>query len=425
MILNTIKTSLASLRSNKVRTSLTVLGVVIGISSVIMVYSAGEGVSGLVVGQVESFGTDIIVSEVRIPTSSKSQSEKDAESGVAMIQGVQVTTMKLSDMEDINKLSNVRDSYAGIIGQENISYGNEARKALLFGTNSSYIDIDKSEVGEGRFFTDSEDRSLAKVAVLGSKMKEKLFGDSEAIDKQVQIRKIKFRVIGVMEERGAVFGQDYDDYVYLPIRTLQKRIMGIDHVIYMVHQLYNIGIAEETADEVRFTLRENHDIANEGFGAKEIAKDDFRVTTMEEMMEILDVITGSLTLLLLAIVAISLLVGGVGIMNIMYVSVSERTHEIGLRKAVGAKYTDIMSQFLIESVVITILGGVIGIVIGVLMSYLIAIGASSRGIDWNFNVPLKAFVVALGFSAFFGIVFGLFPARKAARLDPIEALRKE
>lgn len=425
MILNTIKTSFKALWSNKIRTALTVLGVVIGIASVIMVYAAGEGVSGLVVGQVESYGTDIIVAEVRIPTGKKGQNAKETQSATAMIQGVQVTTMNLDDMEDVNKLPNVKNSYGGILGQEKISYATESRKALLFGTNASYIDIDKSKVEFGRFFTDQEDKSLAKVLVLGSKMKEKLFGDSDAIDKLVQVRKTKFRVIGVMEERGAVFGQDYDDYVYIPIRTLQKKIMGIEHVIYMVHQLNDLSIAEQTADEIRFILRENHDIPNSGFGEKEIAKDDFRVTTMAEMMEMLDVITGALTWLLLAIVAISLLVGGVGIMNIMYVSVSERTHEIGLRKAVGARHSDIMNQFLIESVVITLTGGVIGIIIGVSMSYLIAVGASSQGIDWKFKIPLKAFVVALGFSAFFGIAFGLFPARKAARLDPIEALRKE
>jgi len=425
MILNTIKTSLGALITNKTRTALTVLGVVIGIASVIMVYAAGEGVSDLIVGQVESYGTNIIVTEVRIPSGKKGQVEKDTQSASAMIQGVQITSMTLDDMEDINKIPNVKDSYGAIIGQEKISYENESRNALLFGTNSSYIDIDQSEIGEGRFYTDEEDKSLTKVVVLGSEMKDKLFGDDSAIDKFVKIRKTKFRVVGVMKERGAVFGQDFNNYVYLPVRTLQKKIMGVDHIIYMVHQLNDIDLADETADDIRFIMRENHDIPNPGYGTKEIAKDDFRVTTMAEMMEMLNIITGALTLLLLAIVAISLLVGGVGIMNIMYVSVTERTREIGLRKAVGAKYSDIMGQFLIESVVITLLGGVIGIIIGVTLSYLIAIGASSQGINWKFKIPLKAFVVALGFSGFFGIVFGIFPARKAARLDPIEAMRKE
>ena len=163
-------------------------------------------------------------------------------------------------------------------------------------------------------------------------MKEKLFGDSDAIGKSIKIKKLKFRVIGVMEERGAVMTMDFDDYVYVPIRTLQKRLLGIDHVLYMVHRLHEIDLAEETAEQIRVILRENHDLEvteEDGF-----RKDDFRVVTMQEMMEMLDVITGALTLLLLAIVIISLIVGGVGVMNIMYVVVSERTAEIGLRKAV-------------------------------------------------------------------------------------------
>jgi len=192
-------------------------------------------------------------------------------------------------------------------------------------------------------------------------MKEKLFGDSDAIGKSIKIKKTKFRVVGVMEERGAVMTMDFDDYVYVPIRTLQKRLMGIDHVLYMVHRLYDLDLAEDTAEQARIILRENHDIEvseDDGFG-----KDDFRVVTMQEMMETLDVITGALTLLLLAIVIISLIVGGVGVMNIMYVVVSERTGEIGLRKAVGAKYSDIMLQFLAESVMVTFLSALVGIVI--------------------------------------------------------------
>ena len=163
-------------------------------------------------------------------------------------------------------------------------------------------------------------------------MKEKLFGDSDAIGKSIKIKKLKFRVIGVMEERGAVMTMDFDDYVYVPLRKLQKRLLGIDHVLYMVHRLYEIDLAEETAEQIRVILRDNHNLEvteEDGF-----RKDDFRVVTMQEMMEILDVITGTLTLLLLAIVVISLIVGGVGVMNIMYVVVSERTSEIGLRKAV-------------------------------------------------------------------------------------------
>jgi len=409
--------------ANKVRTMLTVLGMVIGISSVIIVFSAGEGINGLVVNQIKTFGTDIVIAEVRIP-SNKTGHSKDMESGVSMAQGIQVTTMNLEDMEDIDKLANVNQSYANIMTQEKVSFGNESKKAYIVGTNEAFIHIDKSEVEQGRFFTDAEDRALEPVAILGSEIKESLFGDSDAIGKSVKFNKAKFRVIGVMEKKGAVMGMNFDEYVYVPIRTLQKKVMGVDYVTYMVHQIKDLSRAEETAEEIRTILRENHDI-NKPNDPGDVSKDDFRVTTMDEMMSMMDTVTGALTLLLLAIVAISLIVGGVGIMNIMYVAVSERTAEIGLRKAVGANTHDILWQFLIEAIFITLVGGFIGIILGVLISYLISIGATASGFDWEFAIPMKAYFVAIGFSAFFGLAFGLYPAKKAAQLDPIEALRKE
>ncbi len=221
-----------------------------------------------------------------------------------------------------------------------------------------------------------------------------------------------------MKEKGKVMVMDFDNFVYLPIRTLQKKITGMDHLMYMVHELKDSTKANNTADEARLILRQNHDISNPD-------KDDFRVVTMSDMMETLDTIMGALTILLLAIVIISLIVGGVGILNVMYVVVSERTSEIGLRKAVGAGYREIMWQFLVEAIVITLLGGIVGVVLGVIASWLIAWGARIYGLDWVFIVPVKAYVVALGFSLLFGIFFGIQPARKAAKMDPIVALRKE
>lgn len=414
--------------ANKTRTSLTILGMVIGISAVIIVYSAGEGIQSLILGQVESFGTNVIISEVRIPTGKKSQTSKDMQSGAAMAQGVQVTTLVAEDLEKINKLPNVIRSYGSIMGQEQVSYENEMKKTYIFGTNKSYIDIDVSEIEDGSFFTDEEENSLAEVVVLGSKIKEQLFGDNDPLGKMIKIRKSKFRVIGALKERGAVMGVNYDEFVFVPLKTLQKKIMGIDYMTYAVTEIKDVDIAEDTAEEIRYTLREDHDIVQpivDASGVPDLSKDDFRVTTMAETMEILNTITGAITLLLLAIVAISLIVGGVGIMNIMYVIVSERTAEIGLRMAVGAQKSDILYQFLTESIIITIFGGIFGVIVGVLISFLIALGANSFGLGWEFSIPVKAYIVSLSFSFVFGVLFGLYPARKAARLNPIEALRKE
>jgi len=416
-IIELIKTSLISLRGNLLRTGLTVLGIVIGISSIIIVFSAGEGIKSLILAQIESFGTNIIQTETKVPSTKKGVAA-DTESGAAMAQGVQVTTLTLEDMEDINKIPNVKRSYANILSQDQANYGNEFRKVFLLGTSPSYIDIDKSEVDYGRFFTEAEDNSLAQVVVLGSKIKDKLFGDSDPIGKSIRLHSSKFVVVGVMKPRGAVMIMDFDDYVYVPVQTLQKKVMGINHILYMVHELDDVSLADDTAEEVKYILRTNHDISDP-------AKDDFRVTTMEEMMSMLDTITGALTLLLLAIVAVSLIVGGVGIMNIMYVIVSERISEIGLRKAVGAKYKDIMLQFLAESILVTLIGGAVGIILGVIISLGISFGAKNFGLDWDFIVPFQAYLVALGFSVVFGVFFGIYPARKAAKMSPMEALRSE
>jgi len=417
-LLHSIALALRMMIANKTRTALTILGMVIGIASVIIVYSAGEGIYSLILGQVESFGTDIIQTEVRVPSVKNKGDRGQSESASAMVAGIQITSLTLNDLEDVAKSKNVKAGYASMFSQEQVSYGNELRRSLVYGTSASYLDIDASNIAYGRFYTDNEDKALAPVVVLGSKMSEKLFGDQDPIGRFIQIRREKFMVIGVMASRGAVMFIDFDDFVYMPIRTLQKKIMGVNHISMMIHQLKNIDLGEDTAEEARYIIRANHDITNPD-------RDDFRTTTMTEQLATLKTITGAITLLLLAIVIISLIVGGVGIMNIMYVIISERTAEIGLRKAVGASYSQILNQFLLESVLITLIGGLVGIIIGIALSWLIAIGATAYGLAWKFIIPIRAYVVAVAFSFIFGIVFGVYPARKAAKLDPIEALRSE
>ena len=418
-LINDFQIALRAINRNKTRTMLTVLGLVIGVASIFMVFSAGAGLESLILGQVESFGTDFIETEIKIPTGKpKGSVEDETQSAQAIVQGVQITSLTLEDMEDIDKLDNVIESYGAIMSQAVASYGSESETAFLFGVNSAYIDIDASEVEFGNFFTNIQDKSLSQVVVLGSSIKETLFGDIDAIGKSIKIKKGKYTVVGVMEERGAVMTMDFDNYVYMPIRTLQKRVMGVDHLLYMVHKIKDLSISYDTADEIRYILRANHDISDP-------LKDDFRVVTMDEMMEMLDTITGAITLLLLAIVVISLIVAGVGITNVMYVIISERTTEIGLRKAVGANYGHIIRQFLIESILITLLGFFFGFLIGGLLSFGIAMGAQAYGLDWDFSIPLKAIITAFLFSISAGIIFGYFPARKAALMEPVTALRKE
>jgi putative ABC transport system permease protein len=424
------KTALKSMASNKVRTFLTLLGIVIGVTSIMIIFSAGQAVHGLLYDQIASFGTNIIETEIKVPTDKqKSGTSGEISSGLSLAMGTQITTLTLDDMDKIDKLPNIVASYGAILGQDQITFADQRKIITLFGANASFINIDQSKIGEGRFFTDDEDRALSKVAVIGAKVKTDLFGDSTAVGQQVKIGKLKYDVVGVMKSRGAsAGGLDFDSYVYLPIRTMQKRVLGINHLMYMVHQVKDTSQADITAQEITGILRDDHHITPDidpATGQATTNKDDFRITTMAEMLKTLSTVTNALTILLLAIVAISLLVGGIGVMNIMYVIVSERTSEIGLRKAVGARYGDIMRQFLAESVLITFFASLIGIILGVGISFLVAVGAQSQKIDWTFSMPPQAFIVALAFSMICGILFGLLPARKAARLDPIVALRNE
>ena len=421
-IKNSIKLAIQSMKANKGRTLLTVLGMVIGVTSIVVVFSAGAGIKGLILKQIESFGTDIIETEIRVPVGKKVGTGANTQSAMSMAQGVQITTLTLKDVEDIKKLPNIEDGYGSLMGQELATYGNKRKKASLWGVGASFINIDKSEIDQGRFFTDSEDESLARVVVLGSGIKEDLFGDSDAIGNYINLGKSKYRVIGTIKEKGAVMGMDFDNYIYLPVQTLQKRILGIDYLMYTMHKLKNPEIADATAKEMKIILRENHDIKN----PEDIAGiDDFAVVTMEEMLKTANDITKYITILLLAIVMVSLVVAGVGIMNIMYVVVSERTFEIGLRKATGAKYKDIMWQFLMEAVIISILGAILGIILGLLMSLAITWGANAYGLSWSFKMPIYSFIVSIIFALSCGLLFGVFPAKKAAELDPITALRNK
>ena len=427
MIFLSLKLASQSFKAHKMRTFLSVLGVAIGIASIIVVFSAGEGIKGLVLGQIESFGVDSIQVEIKVP-GSKTGAASEQQSAISLMKGAQVTTLKLDDLDDILKLPNIEDGYGLLMTQETVTYRNETHRTFIWSTGAAFINIDQTGVMGGRFFSKAEDRSLAQVVVLGSKIKEKLFGDSDPIGKAIKIRDTRFRVIGVMEDRGSMMTFNFDDMLYVPVQTMHKRIMGVDFLHNIILKVADMERMDETTEEIRMVLRDNHDIAppkEVQAGWMDTGKDDFRVMSMTEMLDLWNEISSVLTLLLLAIMAISLVVGGVGVMNVMFVIINERISEIGLRKAVGAKYSDIMWQFLAESIWITLAGGVAGTVAGVLISYLIFVGANQFGIDWSFGVPFKAYLVAALFSIVFGVIFGALPARKAARLTPIEAIWRE
>ncbi len=402
-------------KRHRARSLLTGLGIVIGIAAVIIVISAGQGVKGFLVAQLESFGSNLLQIETKIP-SMGSQSDEAQARGFGQV----VTTLTLDDMMAIRKHPNIVNNYAGQVGQEVVQGPGTKKTVSLFGSTATVQDIDTARVEKGRFFTDEEDQSLARVAVLGSKVANDLFGNTEPVGQFVKIDQKSFKVIGVMAPRGAALFFDYDVYVYLPIRTMQKQLLGIDYVSFISNQYRDNTKLKSTIDDLTYLLRERHNIPLD-----EPDKDDFVISSNEDVMAIFDTIIGGFTLLLVALAAISLIVGGVGIMNIMYVSVLERTFEIGLRKAVGAKRREILRQFLAEAIFTTGLGGITGIIVGAAIAYLISLAAGFLGFAWTFSVPIYSVVLAVGFSVGTGLVFGIYPARQAADLNPIDALRRE
>lgn len=413
-ILTTLHISYDALRIHKVRSLLTVLGLIIGVTSIIVVMNLGQSIKEFIIRQVEIFGTDYIEVEIKVPSVSK----KSSANAFGIAQGVSITTLKEKDAEAILKHPNIRDLYYALIGQEIVSFEHVDKTAMLWGVSGSFFNLNHAKVIEGRGFTDEENKSQARIAVIGPKIKNDLFGENDAIGKRIKIGNKKFTVVGVMEKQGEMFFLDMDSVVYTPIRTLQKQIMGVDYIQFILAYMIDTKKVKSTSSDITDIMREQHSIVDP-------KKDDFAVTSSEEAMDILGVITRGISLLLIAIAAISLMVGGVGIMNIMYVSVSERTYEIGLRKALGATDGNILWQFLWEAVFLTFSGGVIGVLLGTLLSFGGSYGARLAGLDWSFHFSLSGLILAVAFSIIIGLLFGIYPAKKAAEMQPVEALRHE
>lgn len=414
-----LRQSIKALRSNLGRTILTTLGIVIGISTVVLVLSAGEGFRSLINDQVESFGSNTLFVETRVPPTTKNRNAGAVQTDQSRaMSAVAITSFKSRDLDDIKKISNVQNAYGIVTGMNVVSYRDTQKNSIYYGASAARFDIDRGTLKAGRFYTAAEDSGAAQVAILGSKIASDLFGQEDATGKLIRIGTQNFQVIGVYNTRGSFGGFSEDDIIFIPLGTAQKKMLGIDYLLVGVVQLKDIKFADATAENIKIMLRRNHNITDP-------VKDDFLVQTQAQTLSSFNTIFNGITILLIAIASISLVVGGVGIMNIMYVVVTERTSEIGLKKALGAKYSDILNEFLVESVLVTVIGGVIGILFGSLLSWLISLVAAAGALEWTFTVPLYAIAIAFGVSAVIGIGFGVLPARSAAKLDPIEALRYE
>jgi putative ABC transport system permease protein len=412
--LSPIKISLKYLLAAKVRSFLTMLGIIIGVASVIMIMAIGQSAQALILDQVSGVGSNLIGI---LPGAS------DEEGPPAAVMGINITTLKYDDLEKLRDSKNVpeiEDGAGYAMGTASAKYDGNDENASFVGTTASYIGVQDSQVQRGRFFTRDEETNMARVAVIGQTIAKDLFGNDDPLNKVFELKKQNFTVIGIMEESGSsAFGlMNENESIFVPIRTAQKLLLGIDHLGFIRLKVSDSNLIESAILNAKITLREQHNI-------EDPINDDFSVRSQAAALEMIRSITDVLRYFLLTIGTISLIVGGVGIMNIMLIAVSQRIREVGLRKAVGAKNTDVMTQFLIESATISFLGGAMGIVIGIIFAYLISLVVSSLGYFWPFLVSFESVSVAAVVSILIGLVFGIYPARKASQISPMEALRYE
>ncbi len=418
-LLISIKSTIKDLLSRKGRSFLTILGIIIGVAGVIIIVSLGAGAQTLVLGQITKLGTNLVGV---LPGKSNEKGPP------ASVFGVQVKTLVQSDVDaikDKNKVPNAVEVASFVRGNVTVLSGRESVDTSFTATDGSYPRVQNIEMEKGVFFTDEEGIAGSNVIVLGYDVAIALFPNGDELGQIVKIKtsgadsvSVPFRVIGVQKKLGTVAFQNQDDQVFIPFSIGEHQILGINYIQFIrvkIDSSDNVPIAME---DIRRVLREQHRISNPD-------NDDFSVRDLADAIKILTSITDALRVFLGLMAGISLVVGGIGIMNIMLVTVSERTREIGLRKAIGATRRQIRNQFLLEAVILTVTGGILGIVTGIFISYLIALGARFAGYDWAFIVSPAAIILAAGVSVITGVVFGLYPALKASKLDPIVALRYE
>ena len=393
----------ASLVANKLRSLLTMLGIIIGVAAVIALVSIGNGVKQDIENSISSLGSNLLVV---LPGAPRTPGARPSQGSMK--------SLKISDYEAIAKLEGVKAASPMTNGSYVVIYQNKNWTTSVAGVNANFQDVNNWTMTSGRFFSDKNVQNRERVAVVGQTVVKNLFADEDPVGKEIRVKNIPFRVIGVLKSKGnGTMGNDQDDTVLIPYTTSMERVEGIDYLrrVYVVAK-DDEGIDRLQAD-IENLLRVRHNI-------KDTNLDDFNIQNMKSIMETVAQTTGTFTLFLGAVAAISLVVGGIGIMNIMLVSVTERTREIGVRKALGATYSVIVTQFLIEAVVISLIGGFIGIAFGIGASKVIGMVS---GMSTVVSVP--TIIMSFAFSMAIGLIFGIYPARKAAKLNPIDALHYE
>jgi len=396
----------------KFRSFLTILGIIIGIASVIIVMAIGASAQQLVLDQVSKTGSNLI------GVLPGAQIEKGPPASVL---GIVTTTLKNSDLNAILQEKNVPNIAAAsgyVSGVATAKFQSNSEEASYQGVSASFLDVENVSLGSGRFFTQDEDAGLSRVAVLGVNQAEDLFPNQDPLGKVLTLKDVNFVVIGILAKRGSTASSNSDDMIYVPLQTAQKLLLGIDYLNFMRVKVNSADNIDRAAADIEITLRIRH-------GFKNATDDDFAVENTVQALSTLTSVTNVLKYFLAGIAAISLLVGGIGIMNIMLISVHQRIREVGLRKAVGARTRHIITQFLVESIFITFIGGILGIFFGILLSFLASIIINALGYTWQFIISFGSIILATSVSILIGVVFGLYPAIKASKISPIEALRYE
>jgi len=409
-----VKTAIKRLIDHKSRSALTILGIVIGIAAIMLIAAIGQGAQNLIIGQIQSLGSNIIIV---VPGK-----EPSGPTDPAITESFFSDSLKMRELEALKNKSNVpraSEIMPVVFGSESASYQGETFRPLVLGASTLIAEFFDLVPQEGVFYSEDDVLSAANVVVIGSEVKKELFGESNAIGEKIKVKDRNLRVVGVLPPKGQILFFNFDKTIVTPYTTAQQYLFGIKHFNRIIIQAETEADISQTARDVELTLRELHNITDPD-------NDDFFVTTQEGIADILKTVTGTVTLFLSSVAAIALIVGGIGIMNIMLVSVTERTREIGLRKAVGATKKAILLQFLLESTTITAIGGIIGVFLGTILS----LGASLAltlimDVPWSFSFPFSAAIIGLAVSTLVGLIFGIYPARKASLKSPIEALSYE